>query len=202
MQKRTTRRVLRILIYPAIVLGVAATLGLLQQEQPVTQLSVEPNYMEKSKMPENYLSPEDPDWIVTLSEEQWKERLEPKAFEVLCMEGTEPPFRNAYDGLKEDGRFVCGGCNILLFDSQQKYDSGTGWPSFFAPINPDYVGTQTDRSLFTPRTEVHCARCKGHLGHVFDDGPQPTGLRYCLNSASIVFVPRDEALPEPLISTE
>ncbi|MDX2272414.1 MAG: peptide-methionine (R)-S-oxide reductase MsrB [Cyanobacteriota bacterium] len=126
---------------------------------------------------------------VTLSEAEWRQRLTLEQFAVLRQESTEPPFQNAYHDLKAVGIYHCAGCDLPLFSSEAKYDSGTGWPSFWQPITAKAIGTKTDWKLLVPRTEVHCHRCGGHLGHVFRDGPQPTGLRYCLNSAALRFVP-------------
>ncbi|WP_244353038.1 peptide-methionine (R)-S-oxide reductase MsrB [Thermostichus vulcanus] len=123
------------------------------------------------------------------TETEWRELLTEEQFYVLRQEGTEPPFRNAYHDNKAPGIYVCAGCGQELFSSAAKYDSGTGWPSFWEPIAPEAIGTKTDWKLFVPRTEVHCSNCGGHLGHVFRDGPQPTGLRYCMNSAALKFVP-------------
>ena len=125
---------------------------------------------------------------VTRTEAEWRAALSPEAFRVLRQHGTERPGTSPLNAEKRAGTFTCAGCGHELFDAATKYESGTGWPSFFAPIE-DAVGTTTDRSFFMTRTEVHCARCGGHLGHVFPDGPPPTGLRYCMNGVSLAFVP-------------
>jgi peptide-methionine (R)-S-oxide reductase len=123
-----------------------------------------------------------------LSEAEWKKRLTPRQYHVLREAGTERPFSHPLDKEKRRGTFACAGCRLPLFDSSRKYDSGTGWPSFWAVL-PGAVGTQTDYDIGYPRTEVHCRRCGGHLGHVFDDGPRPTGKRYCMNGAALIFTP-------------
>lgn len=127
---------------------------------------------------------------VQRSEAEWRAALSPEAFRVLRQHGTERPGTSPLNAEKRPGVFACAGCGNPLFDAATKYESGTGWPSFFAPIE-GAVGTRTDRSFFMTRTEVHCARCGGHLGHVFPDGPAPTGLRYCMNGVSLAFTPRE-----------
>ena len=129
------------------------------------------------------------DFEVTHTDEEWMAILGPEAFEVMRRQGTEYPFTSALLEEHREGQFICAGCELPLFDSATKYDSGTGWPSFYQPLD-NAVGTTTDTLLGYARTEVHCRRCGGHLGHVFDDGPQPTGLRYCMDGVSLKFVPR------------
>ena len=126
------------------------------------------------------------------TEAEWRERLTSEQFEVLRNKGTERAFTGEYAFTKEDGVYRCAGCGAELFSSQAKYESGTGWPSFWQPIESDAVELQEDKSLFMRRTEVTCARCGGHLGHVFNDGPRPTGERYCMNSVSLQLDPADE----------
>ncbi|WP_428393287.1 peptide-methionine (R)-S-oxide reductase MsrB [Lichenicoccus sp.] len=121
-------------------------------------------------------------------ERKWRDRLTPEQYRVLREHGTERPGASPLNYEKRDGLFHCAACNKPLFRSDTKYESGSGWPSFFAPIE-GAVETQEDRSLFMRRIEVHCAQCKGHLGHLFPDGPQPTGERYCMNGVSLDFVP-------------
>jgi peptide-methionine (R)-S-oxide reductase len=124
----------------------------------------------------------------TLTDAEWKKRLSPAAYRVLRQEDTETPFTSALNKEKRKGTFVCAGCNQRLFSSSTKYDSGTGWPSFWQPLAGG-IGTKTDYKIGLPRTEVHCARCGGHLGHVFNDGPKPTSKRYCMNGVAMKFTP-------------
>ena len=125
---------------------------------------------------------------IELSDAQWKEKLTPMQYKVLRKEGTERPFTSELNDEKRAGTFACAGCDLPLFTSDTKYDSGTGWPSFYDAI-PNHIGTSTDFKMILPRTESHCARCGGHQGHVFKDGPQPTGLRYCNNGVALKFQP-------------
>ena len=127
---------------------------------------------------------------VDLSDAQWRERLSPEAYQVLRKHGTERAGTSPLNAVKGPGTFVCAGCATPLFDAETKFESGTGWPSFYAPISEEAVGTKTDRSFFMTRTEVHCATCGGHLGHVFPDGPAPTGQRYCMNGVALDFMPK------------
>ena len=126
-----------------------------------------------------------------LSEDEWKKRLTPEQFKILRKAGTEYPHTSPLNKEKREGSYHCAGCDLELFKSEAKYDSGTGWPSFFDVI-PGRVETKTDYVLIYPRTEYHCARCGGHHGHVFKDGPKPTGLRYCNNGVALKFKPREE----------
>ena len=127
---------------------------------------------------------------VSKSDGEWRESLSPEAYRVLRGHGTERAGTSPLNAEKREGEFVCAGCGAALYDSNTKYESGTGWPSFYGPKD-GAVATSIDKSFFTTRTEVHCARCGGHLGHVFPDGPRPTGLRYCMNGAAMKFMPKE-----------
>jgi peptide-methionine (R)-S-oxide reductase len=129
---------------------------------------------------------------VNKTDEEWRQILTPEQYRVLRRKGTERPFSGEYDKAKEKGTYVCAACGNPLFGSETKFDSGTGWPSFWEPLGADSVATEEDRSLWMTRKEVLCGRCGGHLGHVFPDGPKPTGLRYCMNSVALKLRPEEK----------
>src|SRR6266478_1394846 len=125
---------------------------------------------------------------VSKTDAEWKSLLTPEQYNVMRQKGTEAPFSSPLNDVHDKGIFECAGCELAVFSSAQKFDSGTGWPSFWAPIKKENVREEVDRSLSETRTEILCARCDGHLGHVFDDGPKPTGLRYCMNGVALKFL--------------
>lgn len=126
---------------------------------------------------------------------EWAAILDAARLRVLFQDGTEAPWTSPLNDVKQAGTFICAACHLPLFEADAKFDSGTGWPSFFRPIDPARIATKLDLKLGVPRTEYHCARCGGHQGHVFDDGPAPTGQRYCNNGVSLLFVPQGQPLP-------
>ncbi|WP_421888886.1 peptide-methionine (R)-S-oxide reductase MsrB [Marinoscillum sp.] len=134
---------------------------------------------------ENHIIP------IKLADSEWRQRLSPEAYYVMREQGTERAFTGTYWDNKAAGTYVCKACDLPLFSSETKFKSGTGWPSFYEPLSKSNVGEEKDTSYGMARTEVHCARCGGHLGHIFPDGPKPTGLRYCINSVSLNFKPKD-----------
>lgn len=142
--------------------------------------------------PQTVTRPDGSTITLPLSEEQWQAILTPEQFQVCRRHATERAFTGEYHDAKQPGTYRCVACGLALFRSEHKFDSGTGWPSYFQPIAQEAVGEKTDRSWFATRTEVHCARCGSHLGHVFDDGPPPTGLRYCINSVTLHLEPEEK----------
>jgi peptide-methionine (R)-S-oxide reductase len=130
----------------------------------------------------------EPSFEIQKSDDEWRRLLTPAQYDILRKHGTERPGTSPLNQEKRKGTFVCAGCDLPLFASETKFESGTGWPSFYRPLE-NAVGTSVDRSLFMTRNEIHCRRCGGHLGHVFEDGPPPTGLRYCMNGLALKFVP-------------
>lgn len=137
---------------------------------------------------------------LNLTPDEWKKRLTPEQFRILRSHGTEAPFCGGLLNNKDDGLYVCAGCSLPLFETTTKFDSGTGWPSFFQPVAKENITEIADRSYGMIRIETRCARCDGHLGHVFEDGPRPTGLRYCMNSEALRFVAKERivTLAEPI----
>jgi peptide-methionine (R)-S-oxide reductase len=165
------------------------------QTTPQQQKQTVPQQERKRTIPQQKEKKTMSDQKVARSEEEWKSILTPEQFRILREKGTERAFTGKYWNLKEDGTYTCAGCGQELFKSEQKYDSGCGWPSFWEAVDKSKIVTKDDFSFGMHRIEVMCSRCGGHLGHVFDDGPQPTGLRYCINSASLDFQKREAKKP-------
>jgi peptide-methionine (R)-S-oxide reductase len=172
-----TRRTTSLGLAFAVLFGAACAVPAAGDGEPASQ--------EKPEMAQPAV-----DYEVTKSDEEWERELTAEEYRILRQQGTERAFTGDLWDHHEDGVYVCAGCGQEVFDSATKFDSGTGWPSYYESISESAVGTHSDRSWGMRRTEVHCSRCGGHLGHVFPDGPRPTGLRYCINSASLDFKPR------------
>ena len=181
--KRWTLK-MRVFVAAAVLAGALSALALAQTDTPVAANALTTNTAATHQSGKEKAGQMDP---IKKTDAEWKELLNPEQYRVLRQKGTERPFSGSLLKVKDDGTFTCAGCGNELFASGTKFDSGCGWPSFTAPVAEDNVTTAVDRSFGMERIEVMCAKCGGHLGHVFDDGPGPTGLRYCINSVSLGF---------------
>jgi peptide-methionine (R)-S-oxide reductase len=172
-----------------LALGAMASESAATNDKPLDQVSPlsPPDYTNGSSRPG---APSMTIETIEKTEDQWRSELTAEQFHVLRKHGTERAFTGDFWKSKDAGVYVCAACDLALYASDTKFDSGTGWPSFYEAVDEKHIGTSVDRKLFSVRTEVHCARCGGHLGHVFDDGPQPTGKRHCINSAALQFIPQ------------
>lgn len=176
---------LRILLVPAVIAAVA--IGCLRDSEATDEDSAARESEDRGQESQTRT------YAVNKTDEEWRQELTPEAYRVLRRAGTEPAFNNAYWDNKQEGTYVCAGCGQELFSSDAKFASGTGWPSYTQPIESDRVVEKVDRTAGMIRTEILCSRCGGHLGHVFNDGPAPTGLRYCMNSTALDFHPADDS---------
>jgi peptide-methionine (R)-S-oxide reductase len=176
------RSLIRNLMALPLALALSPMLAVARTKYDIAQIHA--NWAEF--LPKGFVAP-DPAQKLTQSEEQWRAQLSPAAYDVLREEATERPFSSPLNDEKRTGIFICSGCDLPLFSSESKYDSGTGWPSFFTHI-PEALGTKRDYKLVWPRTEYHCIRCGGHQGHLFDDGPSPTDERWCNNGTALKFL--------------
>ena len=195
MRSRTTRRDFLRMMGAAAGVAVGATLpGILGGRLAISDGFTVPAEAADGSAPAGFkvYSVEKGTYVMTQTvvktNAEWKKTLTPEQYHILREKGTERAFTGQYDKNHEHGVYRCAACGLDLYRSEEKYDSGTGWPSLTAPIAPENVQTRPDNSFFSQRTEVLCPRCGGHLGHVFDDGPKPTGKRYCMNSAALQFV--------------
>ena len=174
------KRYLQLLILPVIAFGFIACMKADKSEKVIAAVETTTQQQELSLNDTSLTK-------VVKTEAEWEKALTEKQYYILRKQGTERPFQNEFNDNHKTGHYFCAACKLPLFDSETKFNSGTGWPSFYAPLNKNRVKEVVDNSLGMVRGEIVCARCDGHLGHLFDDGPNPTGLRYCMNSAAMLF---------------